>query len=39
MGNTLWEYDTENHTEKSNNTEKPLKSFTKDNHTEINFAL
>ncbi len=26
---TLWEYDTENHTEKSNHTEKPLKSHWK----------
>ncbi len=28
----LWEYDTENLTEKSNYTERPMKSFTKDNH-------
>ena len=39
---SLWEYDTENHTAKSNHTEKTnkttLKSFTKDNHTGI-FSL
>ncbi len=39
---SLWEYDTENHTEKSNHTinttETTLKSFTRDNHTEI-FSL
>ncbi len=41
---TLWEYDTENHTEKSSHTETPLhwKSLEKNqtaNHTEIPLLL